>query len=292
MGFKALNQWGQWSNGAKEEDETVGVSQWLSVLKRKLGGQEHNYDLFNTTSVFYRDEVFKPVFDAKHFVITGYPRNAFANFNMPLSNPIWKNVDQEITSRLDQWRSQGMRLVLVAPTLRTDESAPLDLDDELVDMLEEFCARENVVFLFKFHPANEGLSRIQRQHLYILDPNSDIYPIMPLCSALVTDYSSIYMDFLLLDRPVHFYTPEQYDDDEGVGEFQFNLDSMTPGPQHKSWAALLRSLPEQWRADSYAGERSRLRQLAFDDLPQERSVPKLVAYMRDQGWIASDPSLI
>lgn len=285
VGFKRLTKWGRWAGRKSGNSVSSRIRELLQGVARKLIGQSVTYHLFNTTSAFYKTNVFEPVFDANNFLVTGYPRNAFETFRKPLSDIVWKNVDPDIAARLGEWGSTDTRLVVVAPTLRTDKSLPLDLDSRLLDELDRFCAQENVVFLFKFHPLSPHSSQLRREHIHVIDPNSDLYPIMPHCRALVTDYSSIYMDYLLLDHPVHFYTPEQFEQGNGIGGFQFDLDTMMPGPKHGSWDELLVSLLEQWSTDDYSDDRARLRRLAFDDLPQEESVPKLIKFMQDQHWI-------
>ncbi len=48
-------------------------------------------------------------------------------------------------------------------------------------------------------------------NIVLMNPKSDAYPLLSLCDALLTDYSSIYFDFLLLDRPMIFY-PYDFED--------------------------------------------------------------------------------
>lgn len=285
VGFKGLTQWGGVAGRRKKNDIKLKAKEGFLGVARKLLGNRKNYDLFNTTSVFYKENVFEPVFISKNFLVTGYPRNAFKNFHKPLSDIVWKNVNPDIATRLSDWQARGIMLVVVAPTWRADGSLPLDLDSDVVDKLNKFCARKNVAFLFKFHPISQGGGKVSREHIHVIDSDSDLYPIMPFCSALVTDYSSIYMDYLLLDRPVHFYTPEHLEQDDSVEGFQFDPDTMMPGPKHVTWDELLSSLLKQWEQDDYADDRARLRKLAFDDLPQEQSVPKLIQFMQEQRWI-------
>ncbi|QJX03287.1 hypothetical protein HML84_08185 [Alcanivorax sp. IO_7] len=59
----------------------------------------------------------------------------------------------------------------------------------------------NIKFIFKFHPYEKALDHVSGNHFHICDRESDIYPILPYLSALVTDYSSISMDFYLLISP-------------------------------------------------------------------------------------------
>jgi CDP-glycerol glycerophosphotransferase (TagB/SpsB family) len=108
---------------------------------------------------------------------------------------------------------------------------------------------------------------------------------MPASSALITDYSSIYMDYLLLDKPVLFLVPdlERYVREDR--DLQFDFGAMTPGPKLASWPELAAELARQLDQDSYSTERRRLRQLGFDDLPQGNSVPALIDFMRGRSWL-------
>ena len=58
---------------------------------------------------------------------------------------------------------------------------------------------------------------------------------------LITDYSSIYIDYLLLERPILFlpYDREAYLKTRG---FNFDYDEVTPGPKPKSYAEFLNSI--------------------------------------------------
>ena len=58
---------------------------------------------------------------------------------------------------------------------------------------------------------------------------SDAYEILPACDVLITDYSSIAYDFLLLDRPIVYFVPDldRYVEHRNV---YFTLEEMAAGP--------------------------------------------------------------
>jgi len=135
-------------------------------------------------------------------------------------------------------------------------------------------------FVFKFHPSERNASRIQGRHLHVCHPDSDVYPLLPKSHALITDYSSIYMDYLLLDRPVLFFIPTADTYLQADREVQFDISTMMPGPVASDWPDLLASLTRQLLQDGYASERERVRRMAFDDQSQEAAVSRILDLIR------------
>jgi CDP-glycerol glycerophosphotransferase (TagB/SpsB family) len=121
--------------------------------------------------------------------------------------------------------------------------------------------------------------------LHTCSPDSDIYPLLAHADALVTDYSSIYMDYLLLDRPVLFLIPDGDSYMRNDRQVQFDLTEMMPGPIAASWPELLESLEAQWAQDSHAEERRVLCNKAFDGLSQNDATSSLIEFMRKQDWL-------
>lgn len=283
VGFKKLTKHGAW-----QKDDTPD-GRWGNILTsavHHLRGVRFHYDVFTSTSTFYDEHVFRECMWAREFLITGYPRNTYGDFPGADPSLVLKNVDSNVADRLGQWQASGTRIVIVAPTLRTDSSTPLVLDRAVFERLEAFGQEHNVVFLFKFHPNTGGASEVVSPHVFFILADSDIYPIMRCASALVTDYSSIYMDYLVADKPVHFFIPDFHKKGAGVGDLQLDFETMTPGPKVTDWEQLCISLLEQWRNDTYTEQRARLRKLAFDDLSQADSVPKILDYLTNARLIA------
>lgn len=258
---------------------------WLRVLFYRFTGRMVRYGAVSTTSHFYRDQVFMPAFVSDHFPLTGYPRNAFNTFPADTDSLLWSNVDAETARQLGAWTQQGRKLVIVAPTMRDSGAVPMKLDDTTVQAIDVFAETHGFEFLFKFHPSEPCADSITGRHLHRCSADSDIYPLLPQADALITDYSSIYMDYLLLDRPVFFLIPDGDNYAREDRQLQFDPADMMPGPITDSWEALLAVLANRAARDSYADARMRLRSKAFDALPQEQAVPKLIEFMREQHWL-------
>lgn len=56
------------------------------------------------------------------------------------------------------------------------------------------------VFIFKFHPYTKtpDISRVQYSNLLFIEPEMNVYPWINQIDVLITDYSSIYYEFMLL----------------------------------------------------------------------------------------------
>lgn len=257
----------------------------LRKLAYLITGRLLRYDVVNTTSQFYRDRVFEPAFAARQFLVAGYPRNTFGCADGAVSELAWKNTDPRLAASIPEWHRQGRRIILLAPTFRDAGGLPMNLSTDSIMLLENWCRENRAELVFKFHPVEKSAVLQAGQHLHVCDPDSDLYPLMPYSSALVTDYSSIYMDYLLLDRPVLFFVPDLDEYVRNDRQFQFDFLEMTPGPKPRSWRELIASLSEQLQHDSFSAARLKLKSLAFENHDQHQAVPKLIALMRSKRWI-------
>lgn len=124
--------------------------------------------------------------------------------------------------------------ILYAPTWRSYETVKFfpfqDMTAE--ELNNELKGNKTLLFLRK-HPYFPSLLEpdfLKQSNIYLFD--SDLFPeIMDYLSyfdKLITDYSSIYLDFLCLDRPMAFipYDIEQYTEHTG---FTIPYDEFTPG---------------------------------------------------------------
>lgn len=145
--------------------------------------------------------------------------------------------DGTVLDAVKKYRDEGMKTVLYAPTFRARlKSAEHSLDYE---MLRDWVQRNNVVWINKSHPGSKGrFISFEEERILEYDRYSDIYPLFKDVDVLITDYSSIYTDFLLLDRPICFFV---YDLDDYLRQERMLLASEKsfPGPRVKTFDELL-----------------------------------------------------
>ena len=191
------------------------------------------------------------------FPVTGYPRN----------DALVREVPGELVGQDDDVHDaiaalDADQVLAYLPTYREGDSDPaVHVDFEALD---EFLFERDAAMLVKFHPFNDPDIDAERfERLRFLPPEFDVYPALRHVDALVTDYSSVYFDYLLLDRPVAFYAYDREEYDESG--FHFDYDEVSPGPVVETFEELLGALEDVLSSpDTYADERERVRQLAFD----------------------------
>lgn len=121
------------------------------------------------------------------------------------------------------------------------ENYRLDQNDLL-----ELLTRHNTQLVIKAHPLDQSElegSKLLDSHSVIY-PYDDPYPLLRSTDILITDYSSVYFDFLLLDRPIIFacFDYEMYMTDDA--SMYFGYDKVTPGPKCSDWVELICELDE------------------------------------------------
>jgi len=96
----------------------------------------------------------------------------------------------------------------------------------------------NWFLLVKFHP-NVKLEINEYSNITFLKSKVDIYPFFSSIDCLITDYSSIYLDYLLLDREIIFFSFDKEEYLTKTRGIYFDYDSIVPGNICDSFSSLL-----------------------------------------------------
>lgn len=151
---------------------------------------------------------------ADRFIVTGMPRNDFLYITDGRKN---------ITERFPA--CEGKKIVLYMPTFRQGERNVKNGDsqgymfywnDFDVEQLQDFCRKNNIFFIFKLHPSDSSKVNEWCLESDCLGSLTDallgdkaMYEFLNGADVLITDYSSVYFDYLLLDRPVIFTNKDE-----------------------------------------------------------------------------------
>lgn len=112
------------------------------------------------------------------------------------------------------------------------------------DHLNKSMLELNAIFYIKAHP-NAGLDNFKLEHydfIKVVPSAIDPYPLMSYVDTLITDYSSIYIDFLLLDKPIIFFAFDLDNYQLTCRDMYFEYDDVTPGLRALNFKDLLLAL--------------------------------------------------
>jgi CDP-glycerol glycerophosphotransferase (TagB/SpsB family) len=182
--------------------------------------------------------------DESRIAITGYPRNDILLHPDPPAIPAIEKVKEN-------WGAE--QVICYVPTHRGEGQKSMDVlfSTLRIEALEDCLARHNAVLLMKthfYHRDSEALPGLARKpsRIYWLSGSEapDLNSLLPFVDVMITDYSSAYIDYLLLDRPIIF---APFDLEEYLAadrEFYEDYESVTPGPRCANWEAVIRALDE------------------------------------------------
>jgi len=166
------------------------------------------------------------------FKITGYPRNDV------LRNPDYdkKEILKDLNIPLKYLQS---KIILYVPTFRKEESVDLfpfeDFDSSKID---DFLESQDVIIITRKH-YYDGKTNNDSKNLRIFNfPSSnikvDVQEVLNITDILATDYSGIYFDYLIKNKPIIFINSdiEEYKQEWG---FLFDYEKFTPGNKVNSY---------------------------------------------------------
>jgi len=181
----------------------------LDVLRKY-----HKFDYFNFTSKYTNTVVGRLQFllPENKRVIFGLPRcdHLFSKDKVEESR-INKNQLRKLNYVIDE----STKCILYSPTWRSDVNSisfPLsEINDFNVYTFDQWLKENNILFLISVHPHMENLEDFSdcTNIQYINhNPLIDINQLLPEMDLLITDYSSIATDYMLMDRPVIYVMPD------------------------------------------------------------------------------------
>lgn len=177
-------------------------------------------------------------------------------------------LEDEYCKKLENLKKE-YKLVFYIPTFRDKQNSCIfgEINEEKLNKFFDNMKKHKIYFILKMHFANTNLANFKNSNCLVLPSNVDIYPLLKYSDALITDYSSIYTDYLLLNKPILF-NPYDYsefnDNDRG---FILEYDEYTPGKKYYSIETLGNGLLElndnNWD-DSMKIEREKILNLFYN----------------------------
>lgn len=250
----------------------------------------HHYisaDYFVSSSEYTTQKIFKSAFglaDEKYLAF-GYPRSDIFFWEKSKIEKFIFNFESESIQRFIKEIKVYDKVYFYLPTFRDSDRD--FIKDAGIDLgkLNAAMQKSNSVFVFKMHPRTQiDLSEINSySHLKVLQKEADIYTIMPFTDCLISDYSSVYFDYLLLEKEIVLFPfdLEEYLKDSRA--LYFDYQEVMKGKTAFSFKGLLSLFNEnnQEENTAYENAQRKLRNLFWDDYAG-KSGEQLLRFLKEK----------
>jgi len=188
----------------------------------------------------YLANIFQSAFGVQitNILCAEYPRNIVIK-NKQWVPSMFYAENKDIIQLINRLKGDNNVLILYTPTFRDNGYSLVEKWKINIDELDAILEKNNAFLFVKFHPSEpeESIERIIKEgkgkRIYVLPSDFDLYPILDYFDVLITDYSSIFFDFMILNRPIIFY---QFDLQEYMKQrgLYFNPSEILVGPVAKT----------------------------------------------------------
>jgi len=203
--------------------------------------------------------------------ILGYPRND-ALF-------VSEKKEKEIKEKLGL--DKDKKIIIWMPTFKHQKGTSRNdlgncekdlgiIDDQSLNKMDKILEKNNACLIIKLHPAQdlkyvdfngrENIKWLTNEELF--KKNVEVYPLLGISDGLITDFSSVYTDYLLLDKPIGFELSNLDNYKKGLG---FSVDDpldYMPGEIIKNEKDLIKYIEKVLTGkDEYKEEREKIKKI-------------------------------
>lgn len=192
--------------------------------------------------------------DNDHILQYGLPRND-AFFDGSLKKLRLSEVDYKY-------------VISYLPTHRNVGKTPIPIE-KLFDLrkLDTFCRENDILFVIKKHFYHNSEKTDLTGYTNIVDLTGQSYDTQELMfnsDVLITDYSSCYIDYLLLNRPIVFYSYDLEDYLKNDREMYYDYEDVAPGDICTDFNQLFKALNQITEGDfAISANQERVRDMFF-----------------------------
>lgn len=230
---------------------------WFQYTKKGLR-------YYETAASYFTVEYTGPCYDVQpdHFVFSNKPRIDIL-FDETLRKDINKNIDKIKGTK---------RLITYLPTHRSCGKKEMDIS-KIFDLntLQLFCEQTDSVFVIKkhFYHNAEQTDLIHFPNIFdVTNEDVDTEVLLAQSDILVTDFSSCFIDFLALERPIVFYAYDYDDYMANERDYYWKYDMINGGYTAKTYREFLLTLydlSKDWSDSKHKDGRLEMRRFYFDD---------------------------
>ena len=179
-------------------------------------------------------------------VVDIYPRCKFFYESRDQQINRIQNEGGELKKMYDKIKDYS-KVYLYMPTFRDSSRDIFTSSGFDFEMLNEALKKSNDFFVIKVHPNTFGLLTKLKDYSNILITRHqfDIYPLLPFVDVLITDYSSIYFDFLLLKKEIILFPFDYQEYQKGDRELSMDYDVDIIGKKTYSFKELIKIIDKR-----------------------------------------------
>ena len=149
------------------------------------------------------------------------------NMGYPRTSGMLKAKEYEAESIRKEIAPNGERVYAYMPTFRgylSDEEA-IARETELLDYLDGELKDDQILYVNLHHHIKEGLDCDKYKHIKLFPPLIDSYSLLAATDALISDYSSVFFDYLVLQKQIILYI-EDYETYRSYQGLNIDIDEL------------------------------------------------------------------
>jgi len=213
----------------------------------------------------------------EQIITTGFPRTDIL-FSHENGANMMGEEEQAIKKKFESAKQNGYRILVYLPTFRdwnNSRRRALPIDWKGMD---EMLTKTRAKLYCKLHAEDKSHAPdvTACENIEFISPDVDLYPFFVDTDALITDYSSVFFDYLFFDKPIVFYPFDLEDYQRHSRSFYDNYESVTPGPKASSpqdFTNLVGQLLSDYERErgNFQGRRRQIRELFYDHVDSQAS---------------------
>ena len=282
-------------NGIKISKKQVVINLWHGMPLKNIGlldEKAKSAPLFSyaiATSEFFRGILSKSFgVPEEKILITGQPRNDKLSSENEDINKL--SIDKKKYKKIFIWLPTFRRTEVYetrADGFINDSGLPFISKEELVE-LNDFLEKNKDLLIIKLHPMSRSNSREFNKfsHIKIFKSNEfinlscDLYSLLNDIDALITDYSSIYFDFLILNKPIAFAINDYDEYKKSRGYVISDIYKLMPGEIIKDFSGFKKFISETTSGiDKYKSIREEVNAKYINKYNDDESSKRILKYL-------------
>lgn len=163
----------------------------------------------------FSKNIYRECFPRAQVLAFGSVRNDLLVCPEQFDSRLWRlGLQEHIFEHLERQKRNGKKIILCCPTFQESKEMCDKFIQAWIPALSHLATLPGVCVVLKMHPRDalgaffllNKMSRFCRSAgIVFVPPFEDIHPYYILADCLVSDYSSVWLDYILMKRPIVFY---------------------------------------------------------------------------------------